>query len=102
MSVVEEDSEAEEQVAQLRRADTDAPEAAPSTCGSIDQQDQSDQLTYRFEGKRGWRKRVCRLKPSDRAQFKPYIHNCYYQLTLKFSTTQQAKPARDRIFRRTA
>ena len=127
MSVVEDDSEAEEQdgsfkrsnwtkVARLRRADKDAlerqnaasrasmrlgPEAALSTCVSIFPQDQSDQGTWHFADGRGWRRRVRRLKPIEEAYFDPTHDDCCYQLTLMFSTTQQAKQARDRILART-
>ncbi len=123
MSVEEDHSEVEEQaenyrrddgtkVEQLRRADTAPlerqnaasratmrldPKAALSTCVSIYPQYQSDQGTYRFEWGRVWRRLVRRLNPIDQANFKPFKHDCCYQLTLKFSTTQQAKQARDRI-----
>jgi hypothetical protein len=123
MSVDEDDSEAEEQaensrrddwtkVEQLRRADTAAldlqnaasrasmrldPEAALSTCVSIYPQDISHQGIYRFEWGRGWRRLVRGLKPIEQAHFKPYKYDCCYQLTLKFSTTQQAKQTRDRF-----
>ncbi len=99
-------------VKQLRRADMDAlerlnqatrasmrlgPEAAPSTCVSIDPPDQTNQGTNRMEAEREWGKLVRRLTLIDQAHFKPYKNDRCYQRTLKFSTTQRAKQARDRI-----
>jgi hypothetical protein len=40
---------------------------------------------------------VRRLKPIGQAHLKSFKHDRCYQLTLTFSTTQQAKQARDRI-----